>query len=193
MGRVQFDEAPIGGEGRAALAKWGQHLGWSQAPGALPHNALVVRPKPLVELASAAAVEGARVPAGDRDFAAACNTMDGLTGVYVYAPREDVARRARSYQCHQFPWSSGYPEDPTTSIAAATLAATLRCGPNDDKTPTIVNYDIYQGTAMGRSSLIQAVDLHRDERGEGLILFGLQGQVDTDATSIIRISKHLQE
>ena len=59
------------------------------------------------------------------------------------------ARGARSYECRQFPRSSGYPEDPATGIAASALAATLRFGPDDNKKSTIVNYDIYQGTAMG--------------------------------------------
>ena len=74
--------------------------------------------------------------------------MDGSTGVYVYTPRKDGARGARSYECRQFPRSSGYPEDPATVITAAALAATLQIGPDDDKSSTIVNYDIYQGTAM---------------------------------------------
>ena len=69
----------------------------------------------------------------------------------------------------------------------------MRFGPYDKKSSTIVNYDIFHGTAMGRPSLIQVVDLRRDERGKGLILSGLQEQVDTVATSVIRVSKHLQE
>ena len=82
-------------------------------------------------------------------------------GVYVYAPREDGARGVWSYKCHQFPRSSGYPEDPATGIAAV-LAATLQFGPDDDKSSTIVNDDIYRGTVMGWPSLIQVVDLRRD-------------------------------
>ena len=103
------------------------------------------------------------------------------------------SRGARSYECRQFPRLSGYPEDPATVITAAALAATLQIGPDDDKSSTIVNYDIYQGTAMRRPSLLQVVNLRRDEQGEGLISFGLQGQVNTNATSLIRVSKHLEE
>jgi PhzF family phenazine biosynthesis protein len=186
MDGVRFEEAPLGGEGRAALAELGRRCGWS--PGAAPRNASVARPKTLVALASAAAVHGARAP--DGGFAAACDAMDGSTGVYLHAPREDGASGARSYECRQFPRASGYPEDPATGIAAAALAASLRFGSDDDDGAPSVHYDMYQGTAMGRPSLIQVLDLRKEEGGEGLISFKLQGWVNTDATYTVRASEY---
>jgi hypothetical protein len=165
------------------------------------------------------------------NFAKACNIMDDSTGIYVYAPRWDPQQQKQqsntsnnsdnnsdniSFECRQFPRSSGYQEDPATGIAAAALAASLHFG-NDDNDTTNTNtntntnnivYDIYQGTAMGRPSLIQVVDLRREENeeeeknsdGDGArkkknkninkdfrISFGLQGKVEIDDHCTIEV------
>jgi len=185
---IVFDEAPLSEAGKMALEEWSHRLDWSSKSASLPpRNASVARPKTLVELESVDAVQRARVPTGDGSFADACATMDDSTGVYLYAQHEN---RATSYECRQFPRSSGYPEDPATGIAAAALAASLRFGPSSSKDEsTSIDYDIYQGTAMGRPSLIQVVDLRRDEHDSGRISFGLQGRVGIDATSTIEVSE----
>ena len=80
----------------------------------------------------------------DNNFAEACAAMDDSTGVYLYAPKPSLPssdtnitksnnngdRRSRhlSFECRQFPRSSGYAEDPATGIAAAALAASLQFG-----------------------------------------------------------------
>jgi len=149
--------------------------------------------------------------ATNKNFADSCDIMDDSTGVYVYAstmtmkpPHQEqqqqgangISNCTLSFECRQFPRSSGYEEDPATGIAAAALAASLHfsnnntgggggggggeygddseCGnkiendtsdSNDNsrsRRSSNVIYDMYQGTAMGRPSLIQVVDLQRE-------------------------------
>ena len=164
------------------------------------------------------------------NFAEACNIMDDSTGIYVYAPRRysqqqkqqsntnsssENNRNNISLECRQFPRSSGYQEDPATGIAAAALAASLHFDndngndTNNASTNSIASYDIYQGTAMGRPSLIQVVDLRREENEEEeknsdndsarknknkniinkdfRISFGLQGKVEIDDHCTIEV------
>jgi predicted PhzF superfamily epimerase YddE/YHI9 len=171
------------------------------------------------------------------NFADACNIMDDSTGIYVYAPRRFPQQQKQqsntnnnsdnsnnnnnnnniSFECRQFPRSSGYQEDPATGIAAAALAASLHFGNDNDSDTTIINnnnivYDIYQGTAMGRPSLIQVVDLRGEENDEEeknnnnsdssprknknkntniskdfRISFGLQGKVEIDDHCTIEV------
>ena len=161
-------------------------------------------------------------------FAEACNIMDDSTGIYVYAPRRypqqqkqqsntnstsENNRNNISLECRQFPRSSGYQEDPATGIAAAALAASLHFDNDNDtnntSTNSIASYDIYQGTAMGRPSLIQVVDLRREENEEEeknsdsdnarknknkninkdfRISFGLQGKVEIDDHCTIEVA-----
>eukprot|EP00536_Pseudo-nitzschia_multiseries_P005756 jgi/Psemu1/324032/estExt_fgenesh1_pg.C_1120020 len=203
-------------------------------------NASVARPKTLVELESVETLHRALAPLlpspSDSDpssnFTEACTAMDDSTGVYVYAPlslslspaedgmvtRDGSTVRVRSYECRQFPRASGYPEDPATGIAAAALAASLRFGNgngngNDGEGAlgACHNFDVYQGTAMGRPSLIQVVDLRRanidadtdtTEAGSHgpnsiattamatttTISFGLQGLVEIDDRCTIEVS-----
>jgi len=68
------------------------------------------------------------------------------TGVYLYSTftkREIVEERDLAFECRQFPRSSGYPEDPATRQIMSYSES------RGD------NYDILQGTAMGRPSKIQ--------------------------------------
>ena len=213
-------------------------------------NASVARPKTLVPLDSIEAVHRAMPPPlfptsttsttrstsynPSTNFADACTAMDDSTGVYVYAPHPPSPPPTRStstdsnsrlsFECRQFPRSSGYPEDPATGIAAAALAASLRFGGgregggessnsnsssgNETVTPTSldndndndnVTFDIYQGTAMGRPSLIQVVDLQRENDNSNSnnsnskddddfrISFGLQGRVEIDERCTIEV------
>lgn len=192
MKDVQFEEAPLGKEGMASLEEWSNKLGWSSRVKTVPTNASVARPKTLVELETVEAVHNAGTPPLDGSFAQACATMDDSTGVYVYSPHSS---EINSYECRQFPRSSGYPEDPATGIAAAALAASLRFGGhgvNQQQAESPGNnagsliYNIYQGTAMGRPSLIQIMDLERHK--DGKLSFGIQGRVEIDAETTIEVN-----
>ena len=205
MKGVRFDEAPLAPTGMVTLKGLSDRLGWSMttigSPAApVPTNASVARPKTLLRLESVDAVQRAGTPPSDMDFAGACALMDDSTGIYLYAPIEDNGSDKNndngflSYECRQFPRSSGYPEDPATGIAAAALAASLRFGGHGGgdgdhrgdgaASPT---YNIYQGKAMGRPSLIQVSGLRKEENGT-TITFGLQGRVEIDKTSSVQLS-----
>ena len=101
---------------------------------------LLYRPKTLVPLDSIEAVHRAVPPLPfstttppksttrstsynpSTNFSDACTAMDDSTGVYVYAPHPPSPPPTRStstdsnsrlsFECRQFPRSSGYPEDP---------------------------------------------------------------------------------
>jgi PhzF family phenazine biosynthesis protein len=76
-----------------------------------------------------------------------CGRLD-VTGLYPFSVDGDGRVFAR-----QFPRDSGYPEDPATGLAAAGLACLLATRePTDGRH----SYDIHQGQAMGRPSLIAA-------------------------------------
>jgi PhzF family phenazine biosynthesis protein len=76
-----------------------------------------------------------------------CERLD-VTGLYPFMVDEDGRVFAR-----QFPRDSGYAEDPATGLAAAGLACLLAMRENTDGRH---GYDIRQGQAMGRPSLIRA-------------------------------------
>ena len=216
MKGVPFREAPLSQTGSRTLGEWSDELGWSIAGNGNDdgnnknegiRNASVARPKTLVELESVDAVQRAGVPsAANGLFADACDAMDGSTGVYVYAPVNkndgdaggDAGQAPLAFECRQFPRSSGYPEDPATGIAAAALAASVWFGGGGEEIPAApASFDVYQGTAMGRPSLIQVVGLridgndgnstnNGDEENGPTIAFGLQGRVGIDDASTIR-------
>jgi predicted PhzF superfamily epimerase YddE/YHI9 len=144
-------------------------------------NSSIARSKTLVYVNTLEGLEEAKTPAvGDgkrTSFAKACGAIDDSSGIYLYAYRDN---EDGAWECRQFPRSSGYPEDPATGIAAATLAASLyRQGIRLD------TYRFYQGTKMGRPSLIQVQDLEMD--GENMASFGLQGRVEIDEREEIEI------
>ncbi|HJP76989.1 MAG TPA: PhzF family phenazine biosynthesis isomerase [Pseudonocardiaceae bacterium] len=72
----------------------------------------------------------------------------GVTGLYPFMVDEDGRVFAR-----QFPRDSGYAEDPATGLAAAGLACLLAMRENADGRHS---YEVRQGQAMGRPSLIRA-------------------------------------
>jgi predicted PhzF superfamily epimerase YddE/YHI9 len=195
MNDVRFEEAPLSPIAGATLREWSDTLDWSWSYASCkdPSNASVARPKTLVELESVEAVQRAKPPpCGDGSFADACASMDDSTGVYLYAKLGSYSGSndpgVVSYECRQFPRSSGYPEDPATGIAAAALAASLRFGQGTRPSSTNKSYNIYQGTAMGRPSLMQVLNLERDE-ASGELSFGLQGRVEIDNRSTIHVSE----
>lgn len=161
-------------------------------------NSSIARPKTLVHLNSVETLHRARTPkvatlplsnddATETDdsapppkrrntFAMACAAIDDSTGIYLYAnkPNEDGA-----WECRQFPRNSGYPEDPATGIAAAALAASLF-----NNSIYLPLYKLYQGTAMGRPSLIEVGDL----RFSGATAaFSLQGKVEIDSRETVEV------
>jgi PhzF family phenazine biosynthesis protein len=77
-----------------------------------------------------------------------CDELD-VTGCYPFAQGERITAR-------QFPLRAGYPEDPATGVAACALGAHLAA---QDPTPGWHRYEIHQGRAMGRPSLVVAESL----------------------------------
>ena len=91
-------------------------------------NASVARPKTLVKLISADAVNEVHPPSvslgssstsDNIPFANACDAIDSSTGIYVYAPRSSIMNESTStnnnnrsvttsFECRQFPRASGY-------------------------------------------------------------------------------------
>ena len=91
-----------------------------------------------------------------------------------------------AWECRQFPRASGYPEDPATGIAAAALACHLRQELRID----LPAYKLYQGTAMGKPSLIVVDELIMTPRKEEDIMdasFRLLGRVEIDERSTIEV------
>jgi PhzF family phenazine biosynthesis protein len=144
-------------------------------------NASVARPKTLVYVNSLEALAKSKTPKviteGKRfSFASACGSIDDSTGIYLYAQKDKD-----SWECRQFPRASGYPEDPATGIAAAALAASLF------KSGVYVPvYKLFQGTTMGRPSLIEVVDL-KETAENSMISFGLQGRVEIDERDTVEV------
>jgi predicted PhzF superfamily epimerase YddE/YHI9 len=152
-------------------------------------HASIARPKTLVPLRTRDLVnEKVVAPTSPQDFAMACKDLDDTTGLYLYAPFED---EEGAWECRQFPRSSGYPEDPATGIAAAALVCHLKSQQKID----LPMYYVYQGTAMGKPSLIVVEDLEmkepRDLDGSGNILmdasFRLSGRVEIDDRGFVEI------
>jgi predicted PhzF superfamily epimerase YddE/YHI9 len=171
-------------------------------------NASVARPKTLLRMSSVEALHQAMAPPVGNDgncdvpsFAEICTAMDNSTGLYVYASAKDDESDPYSWECRQFPRASGYAEDPATGIAAAALAFSLELGASGNVSTQTTQqeqqkvYNMYQGTAMGRPSLIQVIDLQRydDETSSSnrnsavKVSFGLQGRVEIDSHSTMQV------
>lgn len=178
---------------RSHLGITSQELIPSGRQGRLPNfvNCSIARPKTLVCVNTLDALAQARTPKSTaalsdasppeeqrkqqrNSFETACRSIDDSTGIYLYAEKEEGG-----WECRQFPRSSGYPEDPATGIAAAALAASLY-----HQAVYLSVYKFYQGTAMGRPSLIQVHGLQMD--GDK-IRFGLQGRVEMDNRDTIEL------
>jgi len=120
----------------------------SSAVGGPVQTVSVARAKTIVPLSGEAVLDSLQP-----DFAAleALCERYGSTGIYAFAlnasGRCQVAAR-------QFPVRVGYPEDPATGVAAGALAGYLDCQGIRPADPG--GYQIAQGRAMGRPSLITA-------------------------------------
>ena len=155
-------------------------------------NASVARPKTLVHVNSFNALEMAKTPKVlDENkrfsFASACDSIDRSTGIYIYTNKEQEVSddESLSWECRQFPRASGYPEDPATGIAAAALASAIF--KSGVYTPV---YKFFQGTTMGRPSLIEVVNMKetvQEEDGATMVSFGLQGKVEIDERETIEV------
>ena len=185
-------------------------------------NSSVARPKTLVYVNSLDALAHAKQPIVKKkidqpssspsprtSFSMACGSIDDSTGIYLYTHRDNVTTSTSvalhatsgSWECRQFPRSSGYAEDPATGIAAAALASSLY-----SRGLVLKEYNFYQGAYMGRPSLIQVVDLllqepyddADDKKGSTgnaiddnhhpiLASFGLRGRVEIDDRDWIEV------
>jgi predicted PhzF superfamily epimerase YddE/YHI9 len=208
--QANFEEAPVS-HAPSLQRLLRERLGITSSDVLMPRrpptfvNSSIARPKTLVRLNSVQALENAKPPravevaavavSDNHDdeqtppttrktrrprtsFASACGAIDDSTGIYLYAAKDDE-EGGGAWECRQFPRASGYPEDPATGIAAAALAASLFH--NSVYLPV---YKFYQGTTMGRPSLIQVRDLKMDGTK---ISFGLQGRVEIDARETIEV------
>ena len=148
-------------------------------------HASIARPKTLVPLRSVELLHAARPPAlsSAPGFAVTCKALDDTTGLYLFAKSQE---EDGAWECRQFPRASGYPEDPATGIAAAALACHLRQELRID----LPAYKLYQGTAMGKPSLIVVDELIMTPRKEEDIMdasFRLLGRVEIDERSTIEV------
>ena len=177
-----------------------------------PHwcNSSIARPKTLVHVPSLKALnEGVLAPSIENDnFRTACDTS-----LYLYSERQrnsgdkdDIESNNSSWECRQFPRASGYPEDPATGIAAAALALSLDYRRRLLQSSSSSNnsehgYNMYQGAAMGKPSLIMVKNIefleggHIDNTdGKGNLLshaqkvsFQLVGKVEIDSSETIEV------
>ena len=116
-------------------------------------NSTVARYKTLIPIVSLEKLHAAKNPNNSDKFRDLCDSINS-TGLYLYCPMDS---HSKTYECRQFPRASGYPEDPATGIAASALACSLRKLSHSSQSSTndCDIYQIYQGTAMGRRSLIE--------------------------------------
>jgi PhzF family phenazine biosynthesis protein len=115
------------------------------------------RAKVMVPLAEESTLDGLR-PDFERLWAV-CDELD-VTGFYpfVAAPRTGGADAA----ARQFPRRSGYDEDPATGVAACALGAYLSAQSEHGGTGGWRSWQIAQGRAMRRPSIITAQALLND-------------------------------
>lgn len=139
-------------------------------------NYSTARPKTLIYINSLEALHQARAPTNAAFFQRACDNLE-TTGLYLYSPRTD---EPNAFECRQFPRAS-YPEDPATGIAASALAVALQQKQQTITTTTNEPYKFYQGTAMGRPSLIlvENLEFHETDQQVSLRLLG-QVQIDDE-------------
>lgn len=125
---------------------------------AAPQAVSTSRPKLMVGVKSVSLLDGIRP-----ELESLWNLCDeiGVSGFYPYAfPKEDERTMVRA---RQFPNRSGYPEDPATGVAAASLLCYLyltgqiSAPENGWKRLTVL-----QGQAMGRPSMLVAEILLED-------------------------------
>ena len=148
-------------------------------------NASIARPKTLVPLASIDSLQNKTIapkPSSSKGFELSCNALDQSTGIYLYAKSET---EDGAWECRQFPRSLGYPEDPATGIAAAALACHLYHREDID----LPAYKMYQGTAMGKPSLIVVDELTVRKFDHDMMQasFRLLGRVEIDERESIEI------
>jgi PhzF family phenazine biosynthesis protein len=164
-------------------------------------NSSIARPKTLIHIPDINELNNkALAPSIENDnFKNACDEIDS-SGLYLYSSRNVNGKN--EWECRQFPRASGYPEDPATGIAAAALAVSLEHHHQQQQQQQLHNlgsgeiYNIYQGTAMGRPSLI-TVDQIQFDNDDGFskktnatnksVSFRLVGRVQGDTQEIIEL------
>lgn len=131
-------------------------------------NSSVARYKTLIPIPSLNTLHSAIAPTDPLQFQNSCDEISS-TGVYLYTPVSTAPGNLPRYECRQFPRASGYPEDPATGIAAAALAASLerQRWERGDTDGSGGNYEMVQGTAMGKRSrlVVRVGDRVVDEDG----------------------------
>ncbi len=153
-------------------------------------NSSVARNKTLVALKSINTLHSARNPIDPILFRDLCDEIDS-TGLYLYAPIS-----LASYECRQFPRFSGYPEDPATGIAAASLANSLfyrkiydgYCETGEGTEEKLFQYEMFQGTAMQKPSKIKVTLQRKKADGDdSSIILSCSGVVEIDEIDEIEL------
>jgi PhzF family phenazine biosynthesis protein len=124
----------------------------------LPIEAVsTARSKLMVPLRDHRALDG--IDLRPEELWALCDRA-GTTGVYAFttAPRH----RAAVAEARQFPVRAGYPEDPATGVAACALGAYLSAHTASGDRSDHRTFQIEQGHAMGRPSVLVARTLVED-------------------------------
>lgn len=141
-------------------------------------NSSIARPKTLVCLNSVDSVNQIIPPPLNNDnYRISCDAL-GSTGLYLYAPREIEGE----FECRQFPRASGYVEDPATGIAAGALAISLY-----ERGSGLKSYKFFQGTAMGKPSLILVENVRKVSNDGSSYAFRLMGRVEVDSSDEIEL------
>jgi PhzF family phenazine biosynthesis protein len=134
--------------------------------GEAPRSVSVSRAKLLVQLTD---LDALRCLAPDPGrVTRLCERLE-VTGLYPFAVSAGAAREAWA---RQFPRDSGYPEDAATGLAAGALSALLASRETADGR---YRYDIHQGQAMGRPSLLAG---HATCRGGAVTRIAVSGRAE---------------
>ena len=130
-------------------------------------NSSVARHKTLVPIASLKRLHSASNPKDPCEFKVLCDEIES-TGLYLYCKFPSASSHdVLAYECRQFPRGSGYPEDPATGIAAAALASSIYSRKFNDGSE--IRFEMTQGTAMGKKSLINIEINGKHIRCSGLV------------------------
>lgn len=140
-------------------------------------NSSVARPKTLVYVSSAETLHRAQPPSDAESFREGCDAIHS-TGLYLYCPMGEAD--GSEWECRQFPRASGYPEDPATGIAASALAVSL----HERGCAIVPTYNMYQGIAMGRPSLISVQNIRVRN---GTVSFKCDGSIELDDHTEIQV------
>lgn len=131
-----------------------------------------------ISSSSAASNEESATPQRN-SFETACSSIDGATGLMLYANRDDNEKGA--WECRYFPRVSPPSEEHATGMAAAALAGTLF-----SQGIYLPLYKFYQGATTGKPSIVEVVNFRLLGSTAS---FGLQGMVEIDSLEVVEVDE----